>query len=176
MGLFDFFHREELLQLQKLVLFDSPDRLIMSRKELTALAKQVAQRDYEIMQDCSRILQQTKKPDVFFTRLDLFYEKSSKLTKLAPYIDYSGVSPYTVFEALKKDYQEIIHLFLVRYFADVYDHARDLKTDKAKLNRYQKFYDSLQPYYDRMDEGNKDFVETKYRVYTEKLIQTGGTK
>lgn len=44
-----------------------------------------------------------------------------------------------------------------------------MKTDKGKLNQYQKFYDSLKPYFAEMNADNINYVETKYRVYTSAL-------
>ena len=67
MGLFSLFgnkkKKEDLLELQKNILVNSPDRLIMSEKQLMESATRMAQRDLEIIQDCIRILGETKKPE-----------------------------------------------------------------------------------------------------------------
>ena len=160
--------KEELLELQKLVLGNSPDRLIMSKEKLIATAKCAAQRDLEIIQDCVRIISETKKPDTFFSRLNLLISKVENLRIYEKHLKFSG-SPSAAYGQIWEQHQECIGQFLVRYFSDVLDQAEKLKTDKGQRNKYQKFYDSLQPYYDQMDASNIDYIETKYRAYTRSL-------
>ena len=171
MGLFDIFGRDraELLELQKIVLDNSPDELILSKKKLIELAKMHAENSLRIVQDCSKILQNTTKPDVFFERYQLMILHSSNLVILEKHIPFYGASPKTAFNVLIAEKQECINQFLIRYFCAVFDKAEKLKTDKGKLNQYQKFYDSLLPYYDEMDANNIDYIETKYRAYTRRL-------
>jgi hypothetical protein len=138
-----------------------------------SLANQTAKRELKIAQDCVHIVKTTTKPDVFFSRLDLLIEKAEKLKQLEPYIKFSGASPSAVFAEVIRDYPTATKQFIIRYFMDVYDHARELKTDKAKLNRYQKFYDSMQPYYYRLNDEHIDYIETKFRVYTADLKKQG---
>lgn len=157
------------LELQDLVTDKPYGKLIMSKKRLLAVAKSCATRDIKIMQDCSRILQSTNKPETFFSRLDLFNVQLNRLMIFQKHIRFSGVNPSRIYDTFQKEYQELLHNFLVRYFSDVFDHAEKLKTDKSKLARYQKFYDSLQPYYVIMNEDNIDYIETKYKAYTRYL-------
>lgn len=173
MGLFGLFGnkkkeepKEDLMELQNLVMRDSPDKLVMSEKQLKTAAVGVAERDLEIIQDCIRIIGSTKNPDTFFSRFDLLIEKSNRLRIFEKYISFSGASPSLAFDEVLADQQKAVHLFLVRYFSDVFDQAGKMKTVNGKLNKYQKFYDSLQPYYSKMDADNIDYIETKYRAYT----------
>ena len=170
MGLFDIFGRKtELLVLQKMVLDNSPDRLILSKNKLFELARMKAENSLRIAQDCSKILQNTVKPDVFFERLQLLIFHTSTLTLLERYVPFNGTSPTVAFHILIDEKQECIRQFLIRYFCTVLDKVDNLKTDKGKLNQYQKFYDSLLPYYNEMDADNIDYIETKYRAYTRSL-------
>ena len=174
MGLLDLFgskKKEELLELQKLVMINSPDRLIMSEKQLKSMAATMANRDLEIIQDCICIIGSTNKPDTFFSRLALMIDKADNLRKFEKYVSFKGASPSEAYGQLWNDHQECIHQFLVRYFMDVFDQAEKLKTDKGKLNKYQKFYDSLQPYYNQMNANNIDYIETKYKAYTRYLLK-----
>lgn len=168
MGLFDLFNskkKADLLELQRLVLVDSPNRLTMSEKQLIKSAENIVKRDLEITKDCIRILKSTTKPDTFFSRLDLLIEKADKVRKFEKYIRFS-VSPSLAYNELLKDYQECIYQFLVRYFCETFDAAEKLKTESGKRNRYQKFYDSLQPYRHYMNDDNIDYIETKFKAYT----------
>ena len=170
MGLFDLFGKKKkhLLELQEVVLGKKSTRLIMTEKQLISAATASAQRDIEIIQDCVRIVSETKKPDTFFSRFDLLISKSEHLRIYERFIRFTE-SPSAAYGQLWNDRQECIGQFLVRYFSDVFDQAEKLKTDKGKLNKYQKFYDSLQPYYEQMNAENIDYIETKYRAYTRRL-------
>lgn len=175
MGLSDLFmsqkRKDDLLLLQKTVVENSPDKLIYSEKQLKALAYRSAQNSLRITDDCAKLLQTTVKPDVFFDRLQLFIWHTSNLALLEKYVSFSGASPTKVFSTLMREKQECIHEFLVRYFCKVDIKAIGMKTPKGKLNQYQKFYDSLTPYFEEMDAENIDYVETKYRAYTRSLEQ-----
>lgn len=172
MGLFVLFggkqKKESLLELQDVVSGKSYGRLVMSEKQLIDAATRSAQRDIEIIHDCIRIISETKKPDTFFSRFDLFIEAADRLRIYEKHIRFSS-SPSAAYGQLWEDQQECTRQFLIRYFSDVFDQAENLKTDKGRLNKYQKFYDSLQPYYDKMNEENIDYIETKYRAYTRAL-------
>ena len=172
MGLLGLFGQrkseEELLELQKVVLVNSPDRLIMSEKQLISEATRMAQRDLEIIQDSIRIIKETKKPDTFFSRFDLLIERAENLRIYEKHIRFT-VSPSAAYAELWNDRQECIRQFLVRYFLDIFDQAEKLKTASGKANKFQKFYDSLQPYYDQMNADNIDYIETKYRAYAKAL-------
>ena len=125
-----------------------------------------AQNDLRIINDCTKIVESTLKPDVFFMRLNLLVEKSKHLANLEPYFSFSGVSPTDAYNEVLNNYQEAVRLFLIRYFTDTFDKAEAMKTEKGRIGKYQKFYDSLQEYYFYMNEENIDYVETKYKAYT----------
>lgn len=175
MGFFDFLkkiqnnssqNKEKLLQWQQLVMPDSPDVLIMSEQQLKTLTVQQAENDLRIIKDCSKLVENTLKPDVFFMRLNLLKEKSKHLADLAQYISFSGASPIKAYNEVLDNYQEAVRQFIIRYFSDTFDKAEAMKTEKSKIGKYQKFYDSLQEYYRFMNSENIDYIETKYRAYT----------
>ena len=160
----------ELLELQEAVTGERHTKLVFPEKQLIKLAGQSAQRELEIMNDCVRILKETKNPETFFSRFDLLIEKAGHLKVYEKHLKFS-VAPSAAYAEIWQDRQACIYQFLFRYFSDTFDQAQKLKTDKGKLNRYQKFYDSLQPYYYQLNDENKDYVETKYRAYTAALSE-----
>lgn len=159
----------ELLALQKIVLDSSPDKLIYSETQLKELAYQKAGNSLRIVQDCNKIVQSTIDPDTFFSRFQLLIQHSNNLSNLERYVSFSGASPTYAFNVLAAEKQECIKQFLIRYFCKVDIKAESLKTAKGKLNQYQKFYDSLKPYFSEMDANNIDYIETKYKAYTRSL-------
>jgi hypothetical protein len=168
MGLFDFGRKrkereEYLLRWQNVVMKDSPDRLIMTEKQLWEASTQQALNDFRIISDCTRLIEITKEPDAFFTRLDLLIEKAKHLASLEKYISFSGASPTDAYNEALHDRNEAIRLFLIRYFSETFDKAESMKTEKGRIGKYQKFYDSLQPYYNYMTEEHIRYIEKKYK-------------
>lgn len=161
--------KEELLALQRIVVENSPDKLICSEAQLRAIAAEKAESSHRIMDDCSNLLQTTTNPEVFFERLQLFEMNCRTLVSLEKYISYSGASPTEIYKILIREKQDVIKEFLIRYFCKVDTKADNLKTTKGKLCQYQKFYDSLKPYFTEMDADNIDYIETKYKAYTRLL-------
>ena len=155
--------KSDLLSWQKVVLPNSPDKLIMGEKQLKQLSIQQAQNHMSIIQDCTKILSETVDPDTFFSRLDLLKEHSKRLVDLEPYVSFRGVSPTAAFDEVIEKEQEAIYQFIIGYYNAIYDKAASYKTEKAKERQFQKFYDSLQPYYERMNERNRNYIEYKHR-------------
>lgn len=160
---------QELLKLQRIVMKDSPDKLICSEAQLKDIAFQSAENSIRIVHDCSKILQETTNPEVFFDRFRLFSEHTFNLSLLEPYVSFDGASPTEAYLLIIKGKQEAIKEFLIRYLYKVDTKAESLKTQKGKLNQYQKFYDSLKPYFEEMDAENIDYIETKYKAYSRLL-------
>lgn len=169
MGLFNFLKKKErLLQWQKAVMIDSPDRLIMTEQQLKAITVQQAENDLRIIQDSIKLIETTLKPDVFFMRLKLLYEKLAHLCNIEQYIKFTGTVPSAAYHEFSNEYDEVIKQFLIRYFSDTFDKAERMKTEKGRIGKYQKFYDSLQEYYYYMNDENIEYIETKYNAYTRK--------
>lgn len=158
---------QELLLLQRIVMKDSPDELVCTKNQLLEMAYQTAENSMRIAQDCTNILQTTTNPDVFFERFRLFTIHCCTLVSLEKHIPtaFSGASPTEIYNTLIREKQEIIKDFIIRYIDKMETKADSLKSPRGKLNQYQKFYDSLKPYFEEMDAANVDYIETKYREY-----------
>jgi len=165
MGLFDFLFggskkKDELLAMQRVVMENSPDRLVMTEKQLYETARQQAQNDIRIINDSLAIISKTMKPDVFFSRLDLMQRHSGHLMLMEPYVEFSGASPAAAHHEFVTKKSEAIMMFLERYYAAVHEKAESMKTEKGKANQYIKFYDSLQEYYPKMTKENVEYIES----------------
>lgn len=174
MGLFNFWKKksnakkEHLLRWQKVLMPDGPDKLIMTEQQLKSATMQQAENDLRIIQDCVSLVEKTTKPDVFFMRLNLLKEKSKHLASFEKYIKFSGQSPTAAYNEVVKNYHEAVNQFLWRYFSETFDKAEAMKTEKGRIGKYQKFYDSLQEYYIYMNEENIAYIEKKYKDKTNK--------
>jgi len=164
MGLFGFNKKKEyLLEWQKIVLTDSPDKLIMTERQLKQTSEQQATNDLRIIQDCIKIISNTVKPDIFFSRMDLLKEKAIHLQTLEPYVNFSGASPTAAVNEIFDQEQDAIYELIGRCYNTAFEKAEKLKTEKGKKNQYQKFYDSLQPYADKMNNHNINYLKYKIR-------------
>lgn len=172
MALFDFMKKksnakkEYLLRWQNVVMPEKGNKLLVTEEQLRATTQYIAANDLRIMNDCINIIQSTLKPDTFFMRLNLLADKAKRLAVLEQYISFSGASPSSAYNEVVENYQEAIKEFLIRYFSETFDKAEAMKTEKGRIGKYQKFYDSLQEYYPYMDDKNKEFIETKHKAYT----------
>ena len=133
------------------------------------LYQQMAQNDLRILKESAVIVQETLKPDVFFSRMDLLLETSEHLASLEPYISVSGGSPTEAFSETKRQYQQKVKEFILRYYSDAYDKAKALKTRSGKENRMKKTYDALMQYETQMSEDNAALAETMYTEFMSNL-------
>ena len=161
MGLFSILtgKNAKLLKLQKLLVKKSPNRLIMSEKQLMDTARRTAKRYLEICNDSMRLVDTTIKPDVFFSRLDLLLNNLSELQELEKYISFSS-SPSKSLARIRFAKQDVIHDFLVRYHKSIVAQANAAKTPRGKEGKYKKFEESLRPYYTKMNAQNILFVKS----------------
>ena len=156
------FNSKELLALQKMVVNNPPNKLVYSEIQLTKMAYSQAQRYLTIVNESVSLVNNTVKPDVFFSRYQLVKETLYSLSLFEPYIKFQQNKPSAELNKLSSNEQKNIHSFLVRYFNDIRQKANEMKTDKGKRNKYEKFYSSLQPYYNIIDNENINYIENSY--------------
>lgn len=158
----------ELLEWQNTVCEDKSEKLFMSTKQLEEATIQAVSNDIRIFDDCSNILNKTSNPTVFFPRLDLAEKTLMHLCTLEPFIEKTNqIAMNETASDLHKQFldnkDKYVCDFIYRYFWTVKEKAETLKTEKGKLNQYQKFFDSLQPYSEQISEQNMKYVEAMYQ-------------
>lgn len=122
-----------------------------SRKRIDIIS---LNRDLEILNDCATLIEKTVNPEVFFPRFDLYMEKLSILSdaEKARLLKVTGESLYQKYMEMNTEDKRIesVNGFIDRMWLDTCKKAEGLKTDKGRQNRYNKFYDTLQSYEDKM--------------------------
>lgn len=147
----------------------NPDGLPPER----AYTLEQAQNCFRIMDDCSYLLQSTMKPDTFFSRLDLMKQQIEYLKEISQNPNLTFSSPIDELEAtLNQESDEMVYDFIVRYYEDMATKADELKTDKGRRNRYQKFFDTLDSYSEYLNERNRTYLSHKKQEFEEKFPQT----
>lgn len=149
------------IEWQNKLLAEPIPTLVMDKKTLMTQTEGAVESDLSIIHDCMRIIESTTKPDVFFSRLQLLEEKCKHMVLFEQYISFESAKPSDALNEFYEKKQVCISDFIDRYYASVLEKSETLKTEKGKANQFAKFYDSLQPYINYMDERNIDNVKRK---------------
>lgn len=161
MGIFDIFGKTSRRPtLQEILYENAPsNRITIPREQMLNLANQRAAQDIRIINESKTIIQTTVKPNVFFSRLELFKEKIDDLALLSPYIKIKGPSPYALKQAFDKDKETMINNFVDRCRKATEEKISTLKTQKAKDNQCKKFVEMFDKYKYSMSEISYKRVE-----------------
>lgn len=173
MGLFGYFARKkeeqlrktaELLEWQNAVCADKSTTLYMTEGQLASTTIQIVSNDIRIFDDCANIINSTEKPSVFFPRLALAEETIRHLVEIEAYIKKVGqiqmnTLPSDLYQKFQGGKDAYITEFLYRYYNSVRAKADRLKTERGKQNQFQKFFESLEPYFDQISERNMFHIE-----------------
>lgn len=149
----------DLIDWQNAVMPDKSEKLYVTRKQLEATTIQIAMDCMRIFDDSASIINSTTKPDVFFSRLELAEEKLTTLARIEPYMaQLKNVDIKRSMSELLNEFQSnrnlYISSFLDKYYFAVQEKAEGMKTEKGKLNQFQKFKESLEPYTHHFNAGN----------------------
>lgn len=160
---------EDWITWQNLLMADPLDKLILTKEQLIQMTQVQIGNTNRIIQDCIKILSETKSPDTYFSRLDLFkiqiqhFEKLTSSAQKCVDFDSALTSELArLTSTLDKELQNEICKLIDRSFADTIEKAKVLKTEKGKINRYIKLYESFLLYQDRMSEDTVAHLEDKY--------------
>lgn len=114
----------------------------------------VLQRDLEIVNDCTQLIENTVNPDTFFNRYDLYMEKLAVLAEAqaSQRVKVKGDNLVQKYERMNTNEQKVetINAFIDRMWADTYQKVKKLKTEKGKENKFNKFVEVLSSYDNRM--------------------------
>lgn len=176
MGILGFLTRkkeekEYFLAWQNAILDKPVNKLIMSKEELARVTKDKLSNDLRILQDSLEIVENTLNPDTFFSRLNLMVEVSNRLQKYEPYLYKKPEEHPVLYFQVIQNYQQFVRRFLLRYYSDTYSKIEKLKTNKGKLNRWEKWYESLHVHYCYMNEENIQLIESDYRLKKNLLLE-----
>ena len=153
----------DLLEWQKLVMENSPNYLV-SKIELENATNRTISNNYRIMQDCIELIYDTVNPKVFFSRMELLKTTTEHLFKFKPYIVLNNSIIPTSLSAIENE-QRITTAFIERYYKKICSDISKLKTEKGRENQYQKFYDTLMQYKNKMNNNNIEYVEHQYNKF-----------
>lgn len=155
-------NNHNLLYLQKLIVYNSPDKLVFTKDQLIKSAYPVIQRDLEICRDCTELINSTANPEVFFPRWDLLYETLLFLLKLEPFISFTTGTPSQSLVDLCQSENRSCKDFIERFYQKIAGMTNQLKTAKGKHNKLNTFVEKLEPFFYRMSKENYQYITTLF--------------
>ncbi len=151
MGLFDFLKPKTFTPRSGA----SDTRLPKNRAEAEFMAPGLI----KIAQDSVKLVNTTKKPDVFFDRYDLLLDCTEKLSLMKHLMNFSGTKPSKQLATFLAEKEKATSLFIKRFYQETIDKIKSLKTDKAKHSNAIQFYVTLEDYFHRMTQANINEIE-----------------
>lgn len=122
-----------------------------------------ASRWLEIAEDCVKIVNSTTEPRVFFDRYELLLENMQNLASVENDLSIQGTLPSVQLEHIKNIRFEETDEFIKRSYKKAEAKADSLKTDRGKQNAFQRYFDSFDPYVDKLSQENIQLLESLKR-------------
>lgn len=106
---------------------------------------------WEIVNESLTIITNTVNPDTFFSRYNLIFEM---LERIIVQEGKNNSSVTEELEKLKQSKSKNVDIFIERMWDDTYKKAQNLKTERGKINRVNKFKEELKAYESEMTQEN----------------------
>lgn len=137
----------------------------LSKKQLQYL-RQCMQlnrnRDDRVISDCLELTRKTLKPDVFFMRYDLLVQTLMEVTLYHKLFRVPRQDPEADLRRAIDERDTRTCDFVRRSHSDMAQKAAALKTEKARIGRYEKYYQAMETFQEQFPEQARALFE-KYR-------------
>ena len=140
--------------------------VIHNKKEADFMAEQWI----KIAKESADLVNNTKKPDVFFKRYDLLVKELQNLSKVQHLISYQGIAPSENLRNILSKRELTINNFIVRYYEDTISSINKLKTFQTKRNKADSFFKNLKAYDNLMLDNNILTYQNLYEQLLRKLL------
>lgn len=140
MGLFDklFKKDDKYVELQNIVLKTNEKRLVISNQKLTEAVDIYISNHARIINDCSKILNTTKNPDIFLERYSLLLEHSKELEKIEKFGVLKEPLPSQQRQVIEQKYPFTVCSLVKRIWNDTLQKCERLKTESSKNRNVEK--------------------------------------
>lgn len=123
-----------------------------------------------------RLLNETNKPDTFFSRYDFAVQRLNELISSEKYIDFSGQNPTDMLKKLNSQINVATYDMIFRHYTETLKKILTLKTDKSKLNVAEKFRSEYLEFESKMSEKNIIAYKGLYSKLIKEVPEKEGTK
>jgi hypothetical protein len=101
------------------------------------------------VRESAHLVNTTIKPDVFFGRLKFLLETLNILKTFEKYRVFKGATPTAEYNEIISNLGLTVHEFIDRSLKRTLDDVEKLKTDKARQNRLEKYFETMLGAFDR---------------------------
>lgn len=105
-------------------------------------------------------MDKAKTPEEFFDSYIVAKDKLNELIPFEPYFRFTA-SPSEAMKTLYGDQSTVCIDFVRDCYEKTEKKAEELVTERGRMGRYQRLYDSMKPYLDVMDKKSYDYVKDK---------------
>ena len=114
-----------------------------------------------IAEESTKILQETKDPEVYFKRYDMAIDNFERLAVAYQVCGVQNNVPQLL-QTLRENYNLHTNSFIDRYAKDTRKKIYQLTSERGKANRADAFKNILLEYKDKLTPENLQYIESKY--------------
>ena len=114
-----------------------------------------------IAEESTKILQETKDPEVYFKRYDMAIDNFECLAVAYQVCDVQNNVPQLL-QTLRENYNLHTNSFIDRYAKDTRKKIYQLTSERGKANRAEAFKNILLEYKDKLTPENLQYIDSKY--------------
>lgn len=152
---------------QSIVLPGVPLSRKASKRQLTDASKLYIENSHRIISDCTRLLNNTCTPSVYFERYDLMIDRLKGLSVIEKYLPlkfFNGNPPSLKLLEFERVYEQATNSMIDRCWQKTLWEASRLKTPQGQQNRVDSFFENLRRYTDKMWAANMALIESKHKI------------
>lgn len=138
MGLFSFGNK--YVELQNIVLKINEKKMVVSKNELISAVNLYISDRTRIIGDCVRLINTTKKPDIFLKRFEMLKDNSKELEKIEKFELFKRPYPSEQLQTIIDNYNETVNRLSDRIMDDALKKCEKLKTNKSKNKKITEAY------------------------------------
>ena len=124
----------------------------------------------KISNDCSRLVQETTNPEIFFWRLSQWEKTLINMAGIENIVSFTGAQPSTALRLFYIEKWEVIDNFIKRYYDATLRDIERLKTQSAKERRIENFKTSMEEYRSELNASNEELCDMLYSELCESNI------
>lgn len=141
-----------------------PARRRVPKRQIKTWSQMYIDQNLKIIEDCARLVNTTKTPDVFFSRFDLLLDLLHKFVVLDKYVSrgyFHGMNTHTQYADVLATKEQATNNFINRYWEAAVSKVQNLKTTSAKKNTFDAFFEIMYSYSSKMTPANLSLIQSK---------------
>lgn len=160
---FKYATNDNMFQLQQLII-PGQSKLIMSLDELESHGYRAIERYAQIIEDCEKIVHNTENAETFFSRYNLLLDTLNNLSHFEPFFSFHGYIPSDKYRYYIDKKQHFIQLLANRLYNKALIKADNLKTEKGKINQFNKALELIMNYKVEMTNETVNHIKNKFNT------------